>query len=130
MKVQSFLNEYIELYERDKYPIIATKNVKSHYNNFKGDVMFTFYNDSKGVTWNLCYNERMDLWVTRYSWTPLYSENINNIFYSLDQDRAKVLGNIYDNQNCTYGLRVLNKPGEPEFDDDGDEINLEKYGNV
>lgn len=112
MKVQSFLNDQIELYERDKYPIIAIKNVKSHYNNFKGDVMFTFYNDAKGVTWNLCYNERLDKWITRYSWTPLYSENINNIFYSLDQDRAKVLGHIYDNKNCTYGLRTLPEDSE------------------
>ena len=106
MKVQRFLNDNIKLYERDKYPIVALKNVKSHYNNYKGDVMFTFYNELKNTTWNLCFNERMDKWITRYSWTPLYSENINNIFYSLDQDRAKILSHIYNNQNCTYGLRV------------------------
>lgn len=106
MKIQRFLNDNIKLFEKDKYPIIALKNVKSHYNNYKGDVMFTFYNELKDTTWNLCYNERMDKWITRYSWTPLYSENINNIFYSLDQDRAKILSYIYNNQNCTYGLRV------------------------
>ena len=108
MKVQRFLNDNIKLYEKDKYPIVALKNVKSHYNNYKGDVMFTFYNELKDTTWNLCYNERMDKWITRYSWTPLYSENINNIFYSLDQNRAKILGYIYNNQNCTCGLRVGN----------------------
>lgn len=67
MKVQQFLNDNIKLSEREKYPIVSLKNVKSHYNNYKGDIMFTFYNEAKGVTWNLCYNERMDKWITRYS---------------------------------------------------------------
>lgn len=112
MKIQRFLNDNITLKEQDKYPIIGLKNVKSHYNNFKGDVMFTFYNDEKGTTWNLCYNERMDKWITRYSWTPLYSENINNIFYSLDRNRAKILSHIYNNKHCTFGVRTDNNEFE------------------
>lgn len=108
MKVQQFLNDNIKLSEREKYPIVSLKNVKSHYNNYKGDIMFTFYNEAKGVTWNLCYNERMDKWITRYSWTPLYSENINNVFYSLDQKRASVLGYIYNNKHSTYGVHTSN----------------------
>ena len=108
MKVQSFLNKFIKFQEADKYPIIAIKNVKTHFNNYKGDVMFTFYNYAQNTTWNLCYNERMDKWITRYSWTPLYSENINNIFYSLDQNRSEILAHIYDNQHCTYGIRSSN----------------------
>jgi hypothetical protein len=44
MKIQRFLNDHIQLEELDKYPIIGLRNVKSHYNNYKGDVMFTFYN--------------------------------------------------------------------------------------
>lgn len=108
MRVQRFLNDNITLKEQDKYPTIGLKNVKSHYNNFKGDVMFTFYNDNEGTTWNLCYNERMGKWITRYSWTPLYSENINNVFYSLDRDRAKILSYIYNNKHCTFGVRTDN----------------------
>ena len=108
MRVQRFLNDNITLKEQDKYPTIGLKNVKSHYNNFKGDVMFTFYNDDEGTTWNLCYNERMGKWITRYSWTPLYSENINNVFYSLDRDRAKILSYIYNNKHCTFGVRTDN----------------------
>ena len=108
MKIQKFLNDNITLREQDKYPIIGLKNVKSHYNNFKGDVMFTFYNDDEGTTWNLCFNERMDKWITRYSWTPLYSENINNVFYSLDRNRAKILSHIYNNKHCTFGVRTDN----------------------
>jgi hypothetical protein len=36
----------------------------------------------------------------------LYSENINNIFYSLDKKRAEVLGYIYDNRNTKFGIRT------------------------
>lgn len=106
MRIQRFLNDNIKLNESDKYPIIGLKNVKTHYNNYKGDVMFTFYNFVEGKEWNLCYNERQSKWITRYSWTPLYSENINNIFYSLDKKRAEVLAHIYDNRNATYGINT------------------------
>ena len=108
MKIQRFLNDNIILKEKDKYPIVSLKNVKTHYNNNKGDVMFTFYNFVEGVEWNFCYNERLDKWITRYSWTPLYSENINNVFYSLDKKRAEILGYIYDNKHCSYGVHTSN----------------------
>lgn len=118
MKIQRFLNDNIKLNESDKYPIIGLKNVKTHYNNNKGDLMFTFYNFMEGKEWNFCYNERMDKWITRYSWTPLYSENINNIFYSLDKKRSEILAYIYDNQNCSYGLRTTNN--EWKLNESGD----------
>ena len=104
MKIQRFLNDNIILKEKDKYPIIGLKNVKTHYNNHKGDVMFTFYNFTEGKEWHLCFNERLDEWVTKYSWTPLYSENINNVFYSLDKRRAEILSYIYHNKHNNYGV--------------------------
>ena len=104
MKVQRFLNDNVSLKESDKYPTIALKNVKTHYNNYKGDVMFTFYNGDK--VWNLCYNERLEKWITTYSWTPLASENINNIFLSLDRKRAALYGIIYDNINTDSGAHI------------------------
>lgn len=119
MKVQRFLNDHILLKEADKYPIIALKNVKSHYNNYKGDVMFTFYNKDTDEEWNLCYNERMDKWITRYSWTPLFSENINNIFYSMDKKRAEVLSHIYYNKNCTRGIWTSDNLWAGESQKDG-----------
>ena len=82
LKVQKFLNDNINLKESDKIPTVGIKNVKTHYNSFKGDIMFTFYNNDK--IWNLCYNERLEKFITFYSWTPIYSENINNIFFSFD----------------------------------------------
>jgi len=67
MKIQRFLNDNLLLKESDKKPIIGLKNVKTHYNNYKGDIMFTFYNFNENLEWNFCYNERMDKWITRYS---------------------------------------------------------------
>lgn len=106
MKVQQFLNDNITFKESDKTPIIALRNVKTHYNNYKGDVMFTFYDYERNKEWNLCYNERLNLWVTRYSWTPLASENINNSYYSFDKKRAEILAYVADNRTCEWGLRT------------------------
>lgn len=106
-KIQRYLNDHIKLKEKDKYPIIALRNVKSHYNNYKGDIMFTFYNDDEDEEWNVCYNERLDKWATRYSWIPLYSENVNNVYYSLDKKRAEILAYIYNNINASSGIVSL-----------------------
>lgn len=47
MLVQRFLNDNINLTDYDQSEIVAYKNVKTHYNNYKGDVMFTFYNKDR-----------------------------------------------------------------------------------
>lgn len=109
MIVQRFLNDNIILAESDKYPTISLRNVKTHFNNYKGDVMFTFYNGDK--VWNLCFNERLEKWITKYSWTPLASENINNIFLSLDRKRASLYGIIYDNINTESGAHIEDRKG-------------------
>ena len=116
MKIQRFLNDNIKLKEEDKYPTIGLRNVKTHYNNYKGDIMFTFYNFTEGKEWNFCFNERMNKWITRYSWTPLYSENVNNIFYSLDKKRAEILSYVYDNRNTSYGIRTSKNEWEMNGD--------------
>ena len=129
MKIQQYLNDHIQLSEDDKYPTISLLNVKSHYNNHKGDVIFTFYNYKKDEEWSICYNERLSLWTTKYSWTPLYSENINNIFYSLDKKRAEILAIIFDNKRGKRGVTTT----ENEWDLSGDfttEIILDNYKHV
>jgi hypothetical protein len=65
LKVQKFLNENIDLKESDKLPIRGVRNVKTHYNKSKGDIMFTFYNENK--EWNLCYNENLKKFITFYT---------------------------------------------------------------
>lgn len=96
-KVQKFLNDNITLDETDKTPMIGLRNVKTHYNAFKNDIMFTFYDstrDNVETEWNLCFNEGMNKWVTRYSWMPASSESINNVFFSFDRDSAKKMSLI------------------------------------
>ena len=91
-KVQEFLNQNISLTERELLPVIGVRNVKTHYNRFKGDVMFTFYDNLYGFeekVWNLCYNENLQRWVTFYSWLPSYSENIYNQYFSFDRNTSK-----------------------------------------
>lgn len=91
-KIQQFLNQNISLSERELTPIIGIRNVKTHYNAFKQDVMFTFYDDLYGFeekVWNICYNELMQKWITFYSWVPSYSANIDNIYFSFDRNTSK-----------------------------------------
>lgn len=109
-QVQSFLNENINLSEADKTPIMAYRNVKTHYNNFKGDVMFTFYNSDK--TWNLCYNERLKRWTTRYSWTPLLSANRQNSFISIDQQAAEIYSGLARQINHTTPGLIMSDTGK------------------
>ena len=83
-KIQKFLNDHLSLGERDLLPTIGLRNVKTHYNNSKYDVMFTFYDNLfnfEEKVWNICFNEYTDIWTTFYSWLPSYSANIQNIFF-------------------------------------------------
>jgi hypothetical protein len=40
----------------------------------------------KGLEWSLCYNLRLNQFITFYDWIPLESENIDNIYFSFDKD--------------------------------------------
>lgn len=80
LKLQKFLNDNINLRESDRLEVINRFTIKTHYNAFKSDILFTFrYGKDK---WHLCWNELLEKWTTRYSWFPEFSENINNIFYT------------------------------------------------
>lgn len=123
-KVQEFLNKNITLTERELTPIIGVRNVKTHYNAFKKDVMFTFYdnlNTFEETAWNLCYNELTGAFTTFYSWIPSYSENIDNIFFSFDRDTSKKISklatSLQGNGNADgicydsdYKLYLVNRP--------------------
>lgn len=92
MRVQEFLNENISLGERENTPILGIRNVKTFYNAFKQDVMFTFYDNLYGQqekVWNLCWNELLKTFVTFYSWVPSFMENINNVPFSFDRNVSK-----------------------------------------
>ena len=96
-KVNKFLVDNISLSERETTPVIGIRNVKTHYNANKSDVMFTFYDNLYGLeekVWNLCYNEITQSFVTFYSWVPSYSANIDNIFFSFDRDVSKAISKL------------------------------------
>lgn len=114
-KIQKFLNDNITLSEDDKKPMIGLKNVKSHYNAFKGDVIFTFYDTTRDDVehqWSICFNELDNKWITRYSWIPLASESINNIWFSFDRDSGKkiALPGYTNNRNVeSVGITLFGK---------------------
>lgn len=113
-KIQQFLNQNISLSERELTPIIGIRNVKSHYNAFKQDVMFTFYDNLQGFeekVWNICYNELMQKWITFYSWVPSYSANIDNMYFSFNRNTSKwisKLGTTSSNSTSADGITVDN----------------------
>lgn len=116
-KVQKFLNDNISFTVYDKTPMIGLRNVVGHYNVFKNDVMFTFYdqtfNESEKV-WNLCYNEQLNNWVSRLGWTPAFSANISNVFFTFARNTCKVTSMISKSINSTDGIgRIyINSDGE------------------
>lgn len=119
-KVQEFLNNNITLGERELTPKIGIRNVKTHYNAFKRDVMFTFYDNTYGFeekVWNLCWNELLNTFVTFYSWVPSYMENINNIPFSFNRDTSKwiaKLGTSHADNSFADGITltsvIIDKP--------------------
>lgn len=96
-QVETFLIDNIKLGERELDPIIGVRNVKTHYNANKHDVMFTYYDGTQGfeeVAWNLCYNEYLKSFTTFYSWIPSYSANIHNQFFSYDRNTSKWISKL------------------------------------
>lgn len=80
LKIQKFLNNNMEITKAESIGINKVQFVKTHFNAFKSDVLFVInYGET---TWNLCWNELLEKWITRYTWFPEFSENINNIFYT------------------------------------------------
>ncbi len=113
-KIQEFLNNNISLSERELTPIIGIRNVKTHYNAYKHDVLFTFYDNLYGFeerVWNICWNELQQKWITFYSWLPSYSENIYNQYFSFDRNTSKwisKLGISNSNNNSSDGVCISN----------------------
>ena len=96
-RVQEFLNQNITLKEREITPVIGVRNVKTHYNAYKSDIMFTFYDDLRTLeekTWSLCYNEFLNKWITFYSWVPSYSANIDSVFFTFDRNASKMFAKL------------------------------------
>lgn len=113
-RVQEFLNNNITLGERELTPKIGIRNVKTVYNAFKRDVLFTFYDNTYGFeekVWNLCWNELLEKFITFYSWVPSHMENINNIPFSFDRNTTKwlaKLGTSHSENSFADGITLSN----------------------
>lgn len=123
VKVQEFLNNNITLGERETTPTLGIRNVKTCYNSYKGDVMFTFYDNTTGFqekVWNLCYNELLDRFITFYSWVPSFMENINNIPFSFNRETSKwiaKLGTSHSTSSFADGITLTNVVFDPTLDE-------------
>ena len=112
-RVQQFLNRNITLKERETIPVIGVRNVKTHYNAYKQDLMFTFYDNLYGFeekAWNICFNEILGKWITLYSWIPSCSANIDNIFFSFDRNTSKMFSKVgvsWYNNPAANGITIL-----------------------
>nr|DAF44565.1 MAG TPA: hypothetical protein [Podoviridae sp. ct8Lf7] len=112
--MQEFLNNNITLGERELTPKIGIRNVKTVYNAFKRDVLFTFYDNTYGFeekVWNLCWNELLEKFITFYSWVPSHMENINNIPFSFDRNTTKwlaKLGTSHSENSFADGITLSN----------------------
>ena len=118
-KIQRYLHDNIDLKESDKFTILGSRNIKTHYNAFKGDIMFTYYN--KDRIWNICYNEHIGKWITRYSWTPLMSENIDHSMFSFDLLKTRIFGLINtnlgrNNKDSFVTIKQFKEDGSEVFD--------------
>lgn len=117
MKVEKFLIDNLDMSEFTRNPYIGHINIKTHFNKFKRDIMFTYYNDEAykkgtderiyfkedetidwreiewrpGKTWSLCYNEINQVFTTFYDWIPLESENIDHTYFSFDREKANTI---------------------------------------
>ena len=122
LKVQEFLNNNITLSEREITPLIGIRNVKTFYNAFKQDIMFTYYDNIYGFeekAWNLCYNESLGMFVTFYSWIPSMMENIDNIPFSFDRNTTKYiakLGVSHSKNSFADGITLTNNVIPNELD--------------
>lgn len=124
-KCQEFLNNNITLGERELTPKIGIRNVKTVYNAFKRDVLFTFYDNTYGFeekVWNLCWNELLQKFITFYSWVPSYMENINNTPFSFDRNTSKwiaKLGTSHTDNSFADGITLSNVVINDDIDENG-----------
>lgn len=132
-RIQHFLNTNITLSEDDKTPMMGLRNVKTHYNNYKKDVIFTFYDliGDRTNSWSIAYNELQKVFVTRYSWLPASSENVSNVLFTFDQQSTKHLALPgYTNYNNAEALGITLDGKREEFTKNGVSRVIEKGINI
>ena len=83
MKIETYLKDFLSSRQIE----MGTSDIRTHYNGKKGDLMFAWYpKANENPAYMICYNERQNIWTTKYDWYPIVSENINDEFYSLNNE--------------------------------------------
>ena len=83
MKIETYLKDFLSSRQIE----MGTSDIRIHYNGKKGDLMFAWYpKANENPAYMICYNERQNIWTTKYDWYPIVSENINDEFYSLNNE--------------------------------------------
>ena len=82
MKIETYLKDYLKPLQTK----MGIKDIRTHYNAKKGDLMFTWDDKETNSLYSICFNERQNIWTTKYNWKPVVSDNINDSFYSLNSE--------------------------------------------
>ena len=82
MKIETYLKDYLKPLQIK----MGIKDIRTHYNAKKGDLMFTWDDKETNSLYSICFNERQNIWTTKYDWKPVVSDNINDSFYSLNSE--------------------------------------------
>lgn len=71
------------------------QNGKIYVNDLFTGILCDIEKWEEGTVWSLCYNEVLQKWTTFYDWYPVESCNVNNIFFSFDQES---IDGVYDQE--------------------------------
>lgn len=78
---------------------------KIYINDLYSGVNFKIDSWKPGIVWSLCYNEKLNRFITFYDWYPIESCNVDNIFFSFDQEAMDlVYKNDPDPTVCPFKL--------------------------
>ena len=92
--------ETIILSDEYEEKIIEIQSGKAYINDLFTGVWLDVESWEPGPVWSLCYNETLQKWITFYDWYPVESCNVDNIFFSFDQE---AIDSIFDNAaKCWY----------------------------
>lgn len=119
LKIKSYLNSKMSI-GLDTFKVLnGIKQIRTHYNSDKNDVLFTFclkkQDNGQEITWNLCYNERIDTFICRYTWIPLLSETVDNTFYSFNLNDSALKDAYYEWKDNKNLKNILPKEGDRCF---------------
>ena len=81
---------------------------KVYVNDLFSGIRLDIKSWNPGPVWSLCYNEVLGKFVTFYDWYPVESCNVDNIFFTFDQEQ---IDKVYDNNQIENGITY------PKLDD-------------